>query len=153
MQGGRVAPARSRGRERTVFAGSTLWVWSTRVLSLLLPCLCLAAIIDRIVVAVGKQVITETELELTIRITAFLNQAPVDFSVENRRKTVERLIEQKIVLKELELSRFPRPTRGSGAAAAQYRLAAIWRGWRAYQAALKKFGSPKMISSATCSGR
>ena len=45
-----------------------------------------AAIIDRIVVAIGKQVITETELELTIRITAFLNQVPSDFSVENRRK-------------------------------------------------------------------
>ena len=141
MQGGRVAPARSRGRERTVFAGSTLWVWSTRVLSLLLPCLCLAAIIDRIVVAIGKQVITETELELTIRITAFLNQEPVDFSVENRRKTVERLIEQKIVLQELELSRFPRPTEEEVEQRRRNMVSLRFgEDGAAYQAALQKFG-------------
>ena len=131
MQKGRVAPARSRAASRTVFAGSTLWGWSTRILSLLFTVPCLAAIIDRIVVAIGKQVITETELELTIRITAFLVQEPVDFSVENRRKTVERLIEQKIVLQELELSRFPRPTEEEvEQRRRQYGLAAIWRGWR-----------------------
>lgn len=141
VQGGRVAPARSRGRERTVFAGSTLWVWSTRVLSLLLPCLCLAAIIDRIVVAIGKQVITETELELTIRITAFLNQEPVDFSVENRRKTVERLIEQKIVLQELELSRFPRPTEEEVEQRRRNMVSLRFgEDGAAYQAALQKFG-------------
>jgi len=70
----------------------------------------LAVIVDRIVVTVGTQVITESELDLTIRLTSFLNQTATDFSKENRRKTVERLIEQKMVLKELDFSRYPRPS-------------------------------------------
>jgi hypothetical protein len=68
-----------------------------------------AVIVDRIVVTVGTQVITASELELTIRMTSFLNQTPPDFSAENRRKTVERIIEQKLVLKELDFSKYPRP--------------------------------------------
>jgi hypothetical protein len=108
---------------------------------LLVPCLCFGVIIDRIVVTVGKQVITETELELTIRLTAFLNQAPIDFSPETRRKTVERLIEQKIVLQELDFTKFPRPSPEE----ADERLRNVI-GLRfgddqpAYRAALKKYG-------------
>jgi hypothetical protein len=69
-----------------------------------------AVIVDRIVVTVGTQAITESELELTVRLTSFLNQSEVDLSAANRRKTVERLIEQKMVLKELDFSRYPRPS-------------------------------------------
>jgi len=68
-----------------------------------------AVIVDRILVTIGTQAITESELELFIRLTAFLNQSPPDFSADNRRKTVERLIEQKMVQKELDFSRYPRP--------------------------------------------
>ena len=102
---------------------------------------CLGAIIDRIVVAVGKQVITETELELTIRITAFLNQDKIDFSVENRRKTVERLIEQKIVLQELEFTRFPRPT-AEEVEERRHNIVALRFGENAaaYREALEKYG-------------
>ena len=91
---------------------------SARGFCLLTPIFCLllsalpafAVIVDRIIVTVGTQVLTESELELTVRLTAFLNQSPPDFSVENRRKTVERMIEQKLVLKELDFSRYPRPS-------------------------------------------
>jgi peptidyl-prolyl cis-trans isomerase SurA len=67
-------------------------------------------IVDRIAVTVGTQAITSSELDLTIRLTAFLNQGPVDFSTANRRKTVERLIEQRVVLKELDFSKFTKPS-------------------------------------------
>jgi peptidyl-prolyl cis-trans isomerase SurA len=67
-------------------------------------------IVDRIAVTVGTQAITSSELDLTIRLTAFLNQGPLDFSAANRRKTVERLIEQRIVLKESNFSKFTKPS-------------------------------------------
>jgi peptidyl-prolyl cis-trans isomerase SurA len=101
----------------------------------------LAVIVDRIVVTVGTQAITSSELELTVRLTAFLNQAPIDFSTENRRKTVERLIEQRIVLKELDFSRFPRPSMEE----VEPRLRTIINllfadDEAAYRAALEKYG-------------
>jgi hypothetical protein len=77
---------------------------------MLLAGVALAVIVDRIVVTVGTQAITESELELTIRMTSFLNQTQADFSAANRRATVERLIEQKMVLKELDFSRYPHPS-------------------------------------------
>ena len=80
------------------------------VLPLFVATAAVAVIVDRIVVTVGTQAITESELELTIRLTSFLNQSTPDFSAENRRKTVERMIEQRLVLKELDFSRYPRPS-------------------------------------------
>jgi len=76
----------------------------------LLPALCLAVVIDRIVVVVGTQVITESELDLTIRLTALMNQKPLDFSPEIRRAAAERLIVKKFIVKELDFSKFPRPS-------------------------------------------
>jgi peptidyl-prolyl cis-trans isomerase SurA len=81
-----------------------------RPLLFLVTATAFAVIVDRIIVTIGIQAITESELELTIRLTSFLNQTPPDFSADNRRKTVERLIEQKLVLKELDFSRYPRPS-------------------------------------------
>jgi hypothetical protein len=86
------------------------WAVYGRILPWLIASVAMAVIVDRIVVTVGTQVITESELELTIRLTSFLNLTPADFSVENRRKTVERIIEQKLVMKELDFSRYPRPS-------------------------------------------
>jgi hypothetical protein len=77
---------------------------------LLLTTAAFAVIVDRIVVTVATQAITESELEITIRLTSFLNQTDPDFSAANRRKTVERMIEQRIVLKELDFTRYPRPS-------------------------------------------
>jgi hypothetical protein len=100
-----------------------------------------AVIVDRIVVTIGTQAITASELELTIRLTAFLNQVPADFTAANRRKTVERLIEQRVVLKELDFSRFPRPSMQE----VEPRLRTIidllfGDDQTAYRAALEKYG-------------
>ncbi len=99
----------------------------------------LAVIVDRIVVTIGTQAITESELELTMRLTSFLNQTPVDFSVENRRKTIERLIEQKIVLKELDFSRYPRPSADEVEPRLRSIIALIFGDEAKYRAALEKY--------------
>jgi parvulin-like peptidyl-prolyl isomerase len=66
-------------------------------------------IIDRIAVAVGNQVVTTSDLDREIRVTAFLNQADPDFSPAARRKTAGRMVEQRLIRRELQLSRYPAP--------------------------------------------
>jgi hypothetical protein len=69
-----------------------------------------AEIVDRIAVSVGSRVITETDLEREIRITALLNNAKPDFSAANERQTAERMVDQTLVRTELEASRYPPPS-------------------------------------------
>jgi peptidyl-prolyl cis-trans isomerase SurA len=67
-------------------------------------------IIDRIAVSVGNQVITESDLIREIRVTAFLEKVKPDLSPAGRRATAERMVEQKLIRRELETSRYPSPS-------------------------------------------
>ena len=69
-----------------------------------------AEIIDRIVVSVGNQVVTASEVRREIQMAAFLNGAEMDVSADARRKATERLIEQKLIRKEMEVGRYPGPS-------------------------------------------
>jgi len=69
-----------------------------------------AAVVDRIAVTVGNQVITETEILREIAISAFLNGEKPSFTVENKRKAADQLVEQKLVHKEMEMGRYPEAT-------------------------------------------
>ncbi|MDQ2900730.1 MAG: hypothetical protein M3Y07_13170 [Acidobacteriota bacterium] len=73
-----------------------------------------AEIVDRVAVSVGNQVITESELLREIRLTAFFNGEKPDFSSVSKHKAAERLIEQKLIRKEMELGRDPQPTPAEG---------------------------------------
>jgi hypothetical protein len=83
-----------------------------RVLLLLglLPGCQRAEIIDRIAVSVGNQVVTASEVRREIQMTAFLNGAEADFGADSRQKATERLIEQKLIRKEMEVGRYPGPS-------------------------------------------
>jgi peptidyl-prolyl cis-trans isomerase SurA len=70
---------------------------------------CRAEIIDRIAVTVGNAVITESEILREIRLTAFLNGEPLDFSPASKRKTAERLVEQRLIGNEITASLYPLP--------------------------------------------
>lgn len=87
-----------------------------RCILLLTFCACLAPleagggggeVIDRISVTVGKQVITESQVSEEIRCTAFLNGKPPDWSADNRAKTLNRLVDQTLIRREIETTRFP----------------------------------------------
>lgn len=69
-----------------------------------------AEVIDRIAVSVGNRVITESDLNRQIRVVAFQNGVKPDFSPANRRATAEKMIEQKLIERELENSRYPLPS-------------------------------------------
>lgn len=66
-----------------------------------------AVIIDRVAVSVGNSVITESQIELAIRVTAFINGEQPDFRVETKRQTADRLVDQLLIRNELQLARFP----------------------------------------------
>lgn len=80
------------------------------VLFSLLAATARAAIIDRIAVTLDNQVITASEIILEIRITAFLNGDALDFSPEARRKAANRLIEQELIRKEMQVGRYTSPS-------------------------------------------
>ncbi|MDQ6663707.1 MAG: hypothetical protein M3Z23_04885 [Acidobacteriota bacterium] len=69
-----------------------------------------AEIVDRVAVSIGNQVITESELLREIRLTAFFNGEKPGFGAASKHKAAERLIEQKLIRKEMELGRDPQPT-------------------------------------------
>ena len=74
-------------------------------------------IVDRIAVAVGNSVITTGDIDREIRVAAFLNGTKPDFSPASRRATADRLVEQRLIRKELEISAYPVPPPSAGAAA------------------------------------
>lgn len=81
----------------------------SRALCILLAASGQAEVIDRIAVSVGSSVITASDIDRDIRVTAFLNGVPPDFSAASRRATADRMVEQKLVRRELEISRYPVP--------------------------------------------
>lgn len=68
-----------------------------------------AGIVDRLAVVVGQQTITQLQLDEEIRVTALLNHKPVARDVETRRAAADRLVEQLLIRREMEQSRYPLP--------------------------------------------
>jgi parvulin-like peptidyl-prolyl isomerase len=66
-------------------------------------------IVDRLAVIVGQQTVTELQLDEEIRITALLNHRPIARDVETRRGAADRLVEQLLIRREMEQSRYPLP--------------------------------------------
>ncbi|HLK63696.1 MAG TPA: hypothetical protein VKU19_09660 [Bryobacteraceae bacterium] len=66
-------------------------------------------VIDRIAVSVGTRVIAVSDVDREIRVTAFLNSVAPDFSPASKNATAQRLIEQKLIQRELEVSHYPVP--------------------------------------------
>jgi hypothetical protein len=82
-----------------------------RLLTLSFCCLLLSAeLLDRVAVTVGNQVITESELLEEIRLDSFLNGQKPEFDLKSKRAAADKLIEQKLVRKEMESGSFPSPS-------------------------------------------
>lgn len=69
--------------------------------------ICRGEIIDRLAATIGQQVITDQQVIEQTRLTAAIEGTPVDLSVENKRKVLDRMIEQALVRKEIEFTKFP----------------------------------------------
>ncbi len=83
----------------------------TKLLPLIIAVACLRGeIIDRIAVTVDKKVITEGRLDEELRVTALLNHEPIERNRQQLKAAADRLIQQTLVSKEMELSRYPLPS-------------------------------------------
>ena len=71
-----------------------------------------AAVIDRVAVTLDSQVIAESEIMLEIRLTAFLNGEPVSATPQARKAAANRLIEQKLIRREIDLGRYSQSSPG-----------------------------------------
>ncbi len=70
-----------------------------------------AVILDRVAVTVGRQVITESDVILDLRVAAFLDRQPVDLSSAQKRKAADRLVDQLLILQEAAFGRVPLPAK------------------------------------------
>jgi parvulin-like peptidyl-prolyl isomerase len=69
-----------------------------------------AEVVDRIAASVAGQVVTLSDIRRHIRITAFLEKAQPEYSQAQLRQAAELLIDQALIRREAELSRYPAPS-------------------------------------------
>lgn len=65
-----------------------------------------AVIVDRVAVSIGRKVVTDAQVQEEVRLQSFIDSVPVDLSKDNKRKTADRLVDQFLVRRELEFTRF-----------------------------------------------
>ncbi len=79
-------------------------------LFLLAPSIASSTIIDRIAVIVGNSIVKDSDIERDLRVTAFLDGAPLDLGREARKKAAKRLIDQIFIRREIRLGDYPAAT-------------------------------------------
>jgi hypothetical protein len=67
-----------------------------------------STIVDRIAITFGTKVITESEIIRRIRLAAFQNGQLPDYSETSRREAAQRLIDLKLVEREMEVGHYDR---------------------------------------------
>lgn len=69
-----------------------------------------AEVVDRVAIAVGRHVITQSHLDTEVKVTAFLSggSTKVDAAAA-RKQAAGRLIQQTLIRREIEITRFPMP--------------------------------------------
>lgn len=97
-------------------------------------------VVDRIAVTVGKDVITETEVMEEIRVIALLNGEPPDFSPEARRRAADRLVDQTLIRREMEIGDYPEPDDNEVAGMLRNLKQKQFHGDAGYRAALERYG-------------
>ena len=75
--------------------------------ALLLSWVASGTIVDRTAIVVGKHVVKDSDIQRDIAITNFLNGSEPDFSVESRKKSATRLIDQELIRQQILSGRYP----------------------------------------------
>jgi hypothetical protein len=94
-----------------------------------------AETLDRIAVTVGRDVITESQVILDLRVAAFLDRKTVDLSGAARRQAAARLVDQLLILREAVDSHVTLPSTEAAAG-----LVAPYGAESSYQADLQRYG-------------
>jgi len=99
-----------------------------------------AAVVDRVAVVVGKTVITESEVQQEVRLTAFLNGQPLDLGPQQRRAAAERLVDQQLIRNEMEIGNYPQPSANDADNVLRAFQKEHYPSPEAFQAELQKYG-------------
>jgi hypothetical protein len=99
-----------------------------------------AGVVDRVAVVVDGAVITESEVLDELRLTEFLNSQPVDTGPEQRRAAAERLVDQQLIRKEMQIGHYPEPSAAESDAMLQTFRQQHFPTTAAFRAALEKYG-------------
>ena len=99
-----------------------------------------AEIIDRVAVTVDRIVITESDILNQMRIAAFLNSEPINSSLSAKREAASRLVEQVLIRREMEISRYPAPEISSAESALAEIKKDRFPGGEGYLQALEQYG-------------
>ncbi len=81
----------------------------TAILLLITAAMLSGKIVDRIAASIGYEVITDTQVERELRVTAFFEGTEPDYTPTNKRKVLDRMIDQALVRREIEFTRFQQP--------------------------------------------
>ena len=99
-----------------------------------------ADIIDRIAASVDSRVIAQSEVERQIRVTAFQDAVPPDLSPKHKQDTLQTLIDQKLIQRDLENSRYPLPDPAELNPVIDQFRKEHYPSQAAFEAALKQYG-------------
>lgn len=82
---------------------------AARLLCLLMfvSCPLPAVIIDRIAIIVENSIIKDSDISRDLRVTSFLNAAPLDLGEPARKTAANRLIDQIFIRKEIQIGDYP----------------------------------------------
>jgi len=94
-----------------------------------------AETLDRIAVSMGKDVITESQVIVDLRVAAFLERKPLDLSGAAKRQSAQRLVDQLLILREAEDSHVTLPATEAAAG-----LVTPYAAESGYKADLERYG-------------
>lgn len=96
-------------------------------------------VVDRIALTVDKEIITLSQILHEMRISAFQDDKPLDFSAAGKRAAADQLLDRTLVNLEMDINRFS-PVDRSDAEAELEKSKKRFAGAAAYEAALRKYG-------------
>jgi parvulin-like peptidyl-prolyl isomerase len=100
-----------------------------------------AAVLDRIAVVVGNDVITESEVLEEVRMTEFLNGQPLNVSPAQRRAAAERMVDQQLIRDEMQIGSYSEPAESAvDATLAEFRRQRFAGDDAAMRASLQAYG-------------
>jgi hypothetical protein len=109
-------------------------------LFLLLQRVASPVIIDRIAVVIGNSIVKDSDIAQDIRVTAFLNGEPLDFSAATRKKAANRLIDQIFIRREIRVGAYPTVTPQEADAQLTALKQQRFKTAGAFEAALRRYG-------------
>jgi hypothetical protein len=99
-----------------------------------------AAVLDRVAVVVGSDVITEGEVLQELRLEEFTASEPLDLSAEKRRAAAGRLADQQLIRQDIQTTQYQGPGAGEVDAMLRNFRSQHFRSDAELHAALQKYG-------------